>query len=113
MQTNEDRFVSPTDAYSYARLVYGIERAGKDATLEIMPKEALKWAAPKRGPEKGNHMALRVDMVHLGEYVKAARIVAETVQAERVNRSSSTLEARVAALEAAFDSLLATTKGIA
>ena len=58
-------------------------------------------------------MALRVDMVHLGEYVKAARIVAETVQAERVNRSSSTLEARVAALEAAFDSLLATTKGIA
>lgn len=112
MQTNEDRFVSPTDAYSYARLVYGIERAGKDATLEIMPREALKWAAPKRGPEKGNHMALRVDMVHLGEYVKAARIVAETVQAEKVNRSN-TLEARVAALEAAFDSLLKTTKEIA
>jgi hypothetical protein len=51
--------------------------------------------------------------VHLGEYLKAARSLAEADEAKPARNTRNTLEARVAALEAAFDSLLATTKGIA
>lgn len=110
--SNENRWISPTDACALARLQYNIA-GSRDRTVKAMPPEAVQWGRPTRGEGRLNPLARRAVKVHLGEYLKAARSLAETDQAKPATNTRKTLEARVAALEAAFDSLLKTTKGIA
>ena len=109
---DDNRWMSPTDAHTLARLEHNLH-ANRERTVLAMPADAVQWGRPSRGEGRLNPLARRAVKVHFGEYLKAARRLAETPEARTANRTISTLEARVAALEAAFDSLLATTKGIA
>ena len=108
----DNRWMSPTDAHTLARLEHNLH-ANRDRTVLAMPADAVQWGRPSRGEGRLNPLARRAVKVHFGEYLKAARRLAETPEARAANHTISTLEARVAALEAAFDSLIATTKGIA
>lgn len=109
---DENRWMSPTDAHTLARLEHNLH-ANRDRTVLAMPADAVQWGRPSRGEGRLNPLARRAVKVHFGEYLKAARRLAETTEARAANHTISTLEARVAALEAAFDSLLKTTKEIA
>jgi hypothetical protein len=109
---DENRWISPTDAHTLARLEHNLH-ANRDRTVLAMPADAVQWGRPSRGEGRLNPLARRAVKVHFGEYLKAARGLAETPEARCSNHTLATLEARIAALEAAFDSLLATTKGIA
>lgn len=103
----DNRWMSPTDAHALARLEHNVH-ANRDRTVLAMPADCVQWGRPSRGEGRLNPLARRAVKVHFGEYLKAARRLAETPEAR-----ASNLEARVAALEAAFDSLLKTTKEIA
>ena len=110
---DDNRWMSPTDAHTLARLEHNLH-ANRERTVLAMPADAVQWGRPSRGEGRLNPLARRAVKVHFGEYLKAARRLAELHPEMRAsNHTLATLEARVAALEAAFDSLLATTKGIA
>jgi len=113
-------WMPPTDAYVLAKRAYDVH-ASRNETCEAMPFGTTRRGPAARGGGKGD-LDARVVEVHFGEYLKAARAL-EQAQRDRVNeryqrlakptRSNQTLEARVAALEAAFDALLKTTKEVA
>ena len=109
---DDNRWMSPTDAHTLARLEHNLH-SNRDRTVFAMPSDCVQWGRPSRGKGRLNPLAHRAVKVHFGEYLKAARRLAETPEPRASNHTLATLEARVAALEAAFDSLLATTKGIA
>ena len=116
MQTDENRWVTPTEAYYWIRFMHNIVGVGKEVPFEYMSEKSLKWDLPRRGGASVNPMKHRVCSVYLADYVqaaKAAKASLEALAAERANRPANALEAlerRVAALEAAFDALITTTK---
>lgn len=109
---DENRWMSPTDAHTLARIEHNLH-ANRERTVLAMPADSVQWGRPSRGEGRLNPLARRAVKVHLGEYLKAAKRLAEAAEERVPHHTLATLEARVAALEAAFDSLLKTTKEIA
>lgn len=116
MQTDENKWVTPTEAYYWIRFAHGLTGVGKQVPFDFMSEKSMRKDYPRRKGPNVNPMQLQVVSVHLGDYVqaaKAAKAALEALAAERANRPANALEAlerRVAALEAAFDALITTTK---
>ena len=108
----DNRWMSPSDANTLARLEHNVH-APQRRTVLAMPADSVQWGRPTRGEGRLNPLARRAVKVHFGEYLKAAKRLAEAAEERVPHHTLATLEARVAALEAAFDSLLKTTKEIA
>lgn len=106
-------WMPPTDAYVVAKRQYNVY-ASRNEVCEAMPEGTKKRGPAARGEGKTDLLA-RVVEVHFGEYLKTARAIEQAERARLLAASTpakQTLEARVAALEAAFDALLKTTKEI-
>lgn len=116
MQTTEPDLIvtwmPPDDAYTIAKRLYGI-KAGRDRTCKAIPQGAVKWGPRSRGEARANPLNIRPVEVLFGDYLRAARALDEADREAQATPAKQTLEARVSALEAAFDALLRTTKEVA
>jgi hypothetical protein len=125
----DDRWMTPTDAYTLCKTVFGFT-ATRDHVVKRMKPYAVEWGSPYRGPNKHDPAFRSAKRVLFGEYLATARIVAEEARiAEEAKQASRTaaearqgggrnerlesLERRIEALEAAFDSLLGSMKEVA
>ncbi len=115
MQTTELDLIAtwmpPDDAYTLAKRLFGIQ-AARDRTCKAMPQGTVKWGPRARGEGRANPLDIRAVEVCFGEYLKAARALDAADRQAQPAPAKQTLEARVAALEAAFDALLKTTKEV-
>lgn len=114
-----DTWMPPDDAYVLAKQLYGLQ-AGRDRTTKAMPPGTVEWGPRARGEGRQNPLDIRAVKVHLATYIDTARALDEADRAAKeakacavVPTAKKTLEARVAALEAAFDALMKTTKEVA
>ena len=116
MQTTEPDLIvtwmPPDDACAIAKRLYGI-KAGRDRTCKAMPQGTVKWGPRSRGEGRANPLDIRPVEVLFGDYLRAARALDDDDRKAQPTPAKQTLEARVAALEAAFDALLSTTKELA
>jgi len=114
-----DTWMPPDDAYVIAKQIYGL-LAGRDRTTKYMPEGSVEWGPRARGEGRQNPLQIRAVKVHLAAYIDTARALDEADRAAKEAKACAvdpttrkTLEARIAALEAAFDALMKTTKEVA
>lgn len=122
--TAHQKWISPTDAYNLCKLVHGV-LATRERVIQSLPLTAVEWGTPTRGRDRLlKRTAKKVDFA---EYLRVARHVAEAMAREAQERNARSearasgtrsnrieeLERRIAALEAAFDSLLGSSKEVA
>lgn len=122
--TAHQQWVSPTDAYNLCKLVCGVH-ASRERVIQALPPSAVEWGTPTRGRDR--LLKRTAKKVLFAEYLKVARQVAEAMAREAQERNARNearapgtrsnrieeLERRIAALEAAFDSLLGSSKEVA